>query len=214
MKRSRIGEIWREEGLRGIVDRVVRKIYRRTNLYQLTISENIGLPEASGLMFAAMTETTLAKMIQDYPEELSEDKRRRLASRLAPDTTDRVFLVTEGEETILGFYCSAYDSLYDDTMNYRVPARPGNVFFFDGYTFLAHRNKGAQKFATMAMLVEGRRRGCTTASTMVDEGNTFSEKAVARSGFTKAAVIHHFDFRLFKLNFQRELNPAKSPKGD
>lgn len=204
MKPGRMGNIWRQEGIKGITDRVIRRFYRRTNLYEIDISGEVKVPDEPDMVMETMTTKTLAQMIRDYPDEIPEDKRKRLAKRLAPVSTDKVFLVREQDGVILGFYCSAYDDHYDDTMNYRVPARKGNVFLFDGYTFLIHRNKGAQKFATFAMLAEGKGRGCTTATTMVDEKNVFSEKAVIKSGFTKAAVIHHYYAGPLKGNIQRE----------
>ncbi|MEN1760645.1 GNAT family N-acetyltransferase [Anoxynatronum sibiricum] len=195
--------IIKTEGIEGILRRILGRVYLRTHVYRVKLKHVAPVPGDEGLKLSEMNHRLFQRMIQAYPDEILPEKLDKLAERLKKETKERVYVVMDAAEQILGYYCLAFRETYDESMEYLVPDEAGNVFLFDGYTFKQHRNRGAQKYATQALLELGKKKGCDTASTMVDEGNRFSEKAIRRYGFRRYQTIHHIDLRFKKINMVR-----------
>ena len=200
---KRIGVIYRQEGLKGIYDRIIGRLYQRTNVYSRDIRGE--LPEAgrNDLVHKEMTPEILARMISEYGPEVPAEMQKKLAGRLEPGAKERAYAVMEHDGTILGYYCLSFGDIFDSNTDFYYPAREGNMYLFDGYTFIKQRSKGAQKFNTVAVLAVGKRQGLSTATVMVGDSNEYSKKAVLKSGFALCGIVHHFNFFVTKKSLAR-----------
>jgi len=200
---KRIGEVYRQEGIKGIYDRILGRFYQRTNVYCRDISGPLPELGRNDLVHAEITPEMLAHMIREYGPEIPAEMQKKLAGRLEPGAKERAYAVMEHDGAILGYYCLSYRDIYDSNTDFYYPAREGNMYLFDGYTFIKHRNKGAQKFNTLAVLAVGKRQGLFTATVMVSDKNEYSKSSVLKSGFVECGMVHHVYLFSMKKSFAR-----------
>jgi hypothetical protein len=206
---SKIREIYHQEGIQGISSRIGRNLYSETDMYQIDLTQHPELmdrPVRNNLKMAEMTHETLQQMIREHGGELSEEKRVHLLQRLQEDSTDQVYLITDGDK-IVGHYCNAYGDNYIKNMNYLVRKIPGNVYLFDDYTFIPHRNKGAQHFAVLSRLQLARVNGYTSATTLIRSDNVYSIKAYTKCGFIKCSEIVCINLLLTRKSIEKKRKP-------
>ncbi len=203
MNIKRIGEVYRLEGVKGIFERIIGKIYQRTNVYSRDIRGELPQVGRNDLVHKELTPEIMGRIIREYGAEIPAETQAKLAKRMVPEAKERAYVVMETGGTILGYYCIAYGAIYDSNTDYFYPAWEGNMYLFDGYTFLKQRNKGAQKFNTMAILAVGKRQGLKMATVMVSNSNEYSKKSVVKSGFVQCGMVHHFNFFIIKKSIAR-----------
>lgn len=203
-------KVYRGEGIRGITAKVIGIIYQRTDVYFSLINVEFRPCPKTDLKFISLSPERLAEMVKQYCSELRDETWQRLAGRLEPDSTERVYLVTGTDNDIMGFYCIKNGEFFDENTGYLFPSRDGNMYLYDAYTFIKHRGKGSQKFATLALLEEGQKLGFKTATVMVNSANKHSEISVLKAGFKKCGAVHHLKFLTFRANIYKGSNIFKN----
>lgn len=199
----KIGQVLAEEGVSGLWWRVSSRIYRKANIYSVTMSQEAEASHAEAaheeFELLPMTRELLTAMGAQHRDELSTGKEGQLAGRLAEGSTDEVYVVIDRQRNLLGYYCLSFGDNWDAEIGYLFRSRPASFFLFDCYTFAACRGRGAYGYAISGLLREGRLRGCAAAYCTIDDGNAFSERAVLGKGFRKAGEVHCY--RLFSKRF-------------
>lgn len=203
MNIKKTGTIYRNEGIKGIINRVINRIYQKTNVYSRSVHGDLPFSKRNDLQLAVMTPEMLENIIREYGSEISFEKQTILTDRLSPESNELAYVIMEAGGTILGFYCIAYGAFYDSTVEFYYPARKGNMYLIDGYTFKKHRKKGAQKFSTIARLAIAKQQGLMTVTVMARYNNEYSIKSILGSGFLKCGVVHHFNFFGMKKSIAR-----------
>lgn len=205
-KLGRIFRVFYEEGFYGIYVRLRAKFLLKTCLYSIDIpSSHESSKYGNGnLIFVPLTDKIMKMMAESYGNELPDAKKKQLVARMEDDFIDKVYVVIDKSDNILGYGCLAFSDYYDPTMNYTFHSAPDDILLFDAYIFEQHRNKGVYSFLTLSLLQEGKRKGFRTASIMIDEGNAPSERVNSKIGFRKLAVIYTFFLPFKKLHLFRK----------
>jgi len=204
MNFKKVTKIYIKERINGKIAKLADLVYKKTEIYFRCIDGDLyPLPKAD-LQMVPMSQKTLVQMVQDFGSEITAEKWQKLDSRLDPNSTERVYLVIEKEKTIMGFYCIKCGEFYDENTRCLFPAWDSNIYLFDAYTFIKHRNKGSQKFATLALLAEGQRLGFKTATVMVNSANKHSKTSVLKAGFKNRGAVHHLNVLIWKKNIYKE----------
>ena len=192
--------IIRDEGFSGIAARLKHRLYLKTYIYKTPIPPHDDLLNTYDYQALPLTPQLIEQLEREHPVEFSKEKGQQLAKTLAPDSTDKVYVMVDTHGETMNYSCVSYGDNYEPRMRYNIRAIPENVYIFDCYTFENHRNKGVQKFSILSLFKEARNNGCKTATCMIDDGNIFSEKAFMKLGFERIGYIATYNLLFFKPN--------------
>jgi L-amino acid N-acyltransferase YncA len=193
-------DIARTEGLKGITVRLKHRLYLKTYIYQTDIPPGDDLLDGYDYQVLLLTEELIEQLIREHPAEYTKEKGQQWLKTLAPDATDKVYVMVDANGETMNYSCVSYGDNYEPRMRFNIKAIPQNVYIYDCYTFEKHRNKGVQKFSILSLFKEARNNGCKTATCMIDDGNVFSEKAFMKLGFKRIGYIATYHLFFGKLN--------------
>ena len=195
-KLEKIYNVFQKEGFSGVVLRIRLRFFEKTYIYKASLlNENIfNCMNICNFSIVHMSKNILNKMVDCYREDIQSVKLEAFFSNFENNQVVQQYAVIGNDKDVLGYSSVAFAKKFDPTMDYTYDPGPNGVLIFDMYTFSKHRNKGVQTFALAALLQELKCKGFHSASIMIDEGNLFSEKAIAKKWIQEMRRrVYHFD---------------------
>lgn len=195
----------KQYGIKGILNRLVNRIYVKLYIYKVNLSNITLKQESNDLELVSMNINILNDMYNEYKTEISEVKYNILKKRLDEISTDKGYVVIDKKRNIYGYYHIAYKENLETTTNYLIADDTYNIYLFDDYTFINKRGNGVHKFSIYKRLKIGEKLGFKTATVGIVARNIYSEKSYYDFGFRKYMEVKHYNLKLLKKNVIKEL---------